>query len=177
MADRIIPHYERHAHAWDADRRRGSWNDKPWPDRFVSVLPIGASVLDLGCGSGAPVALNMVACGLAVTGIDASPSLVTLCRERMPGHRWIVGDMRFPPLSQRFDGILAWDSFFHLRPDDQRRMFRVFAKHIGRRAVLRPPGRTDVQRGTGAPRGSRELPGRPALSRQFGPCGLREATR
>ena len=101
--------------------------------------------------------LNMVACGLAVTGIDASPSLVTLCREHMPGHQWIVGDMRFPPLSQRFDGILAWDSFFHLRPDDQRRMFRVFAKHIGRRAVLRPPGRTDVQRGTGARRGGGEL--------------------
>lgn len=136
LADRIIPHYERHAHAWDADRRRGNWNDKPWHDRFVSALPTGASVLDLWCGSGAPVALNMVACGLAVTSIDASPRLVTLCRERMPGHRWIVGDMRFPPLSQRFDGILAWDSFFHLRPDDQRRMFRVLAKHTGRRAVL-----------------------------------------
>lgn len=136
LADRVIPHYERHAHAWDADRRKGSWNDKPWHDRFVSALPMGASVLDLGCGSVAPVALNMVACGLAVTGIDASPSLIALCRERMPDHRWIVGDMRFPPISPRFDGILAWDSFFHLRYDDQRRVFRVFAKHSGRRAAL-----------------------------------------
>jgi len=25
LADRIIPHYERHAHAWDADRRRSRW--------------------------------------------------------------------------------------------------------------------------------------------------------
>ena len=96
LADRIIPHYERHAHAWDADRRRAGWNDKPWQDRFVTNLPMGASVLDLGCGSGAPVALNMAACGLAVTGIDASPSLISLCRERMPGQRWIVGDMRSP---------------------------------------------------------------------------------
>ena len=56
LADRIIPHYERHAHAWEADRRRGNWNDKPWHDRFVSALPTGASVLDVGCGSGAPVA-------------------------------------------------------------------------------------------------------------------------
>ena len=46
LADRVIPHYERHAHAWDADRRRGNWNDKPWHDRFVRALPMGASVLD-----------------------------------------------------------------------------------------------------------------------------------
>ncbi len=136
LPDRIIPHYERHAHAWDTDRRRSGWNDKPWHDRFVAALPTTANVLDLGCGSGAPVALNMAACGLTVTGIDASSSLISLCRERMPGHRWVVGDMRCPPIRERFDGVLAWDSFFHLRPDDQRRMFHVFAKHSGSHAIL-----------------------------------------
>lgn len=136
LPDRIIPHYERHAHAWDADRRRSVWNDKSWHDRFVAALPTGASVLDLGCGSGAPVALNMAACGLTVTGIDASPSLISLCCERMPSHRWIVGDMRSPPIRERFDGVLAWDSFFHLMPSDQRLMFRVFAEYGGRRSVL-----------------------------------------
>lgn len=136
LPDRIISHYKRHAHAWDADRRRSSWNDKPWHDRFVAALPTGAKVLDLGCGSGAPVALNMAACGLIVTGIDASPTLISLCHERMPGHRWIVGDMRCPPIRGRFDGVLAWDSFFHLRPDDQRRMFGVFAEHSASHAIL-----------------------------------------
>jgi hypothetical protein len=32
--------------------------------------------------------------------------------------------------------VLAWDSFFHLRPDDQRRMFDVFARHAAPSAVL-----------------------------------------
>jgi 2-polyprenyl-3-methyl-5-hydroxy-6-metoxy-1,4-benzoquinol methylase len=136
LSDRVIPLYERHADAFDADRRGGSWNDKPWHDRFVAALPAGARVLDLGCGSGAPVALNMAACGLSVTGIDASPSLIALCRARMPAQRWIVGDMRAPPLRERFDGILAWDSFFHLGHDDQRRMFRVFAEHCGHQGIL-----------------------------------------
>jgi len=136
FSDRIIPHYERHAHAWDADRRKASWNDKPWHDRFVATLPNGGTVLDLGCGSGAPVALNMAGYGLDVTGIDTSPSLISLCRERMPDHRWFVGDMRFPPLRDRFNGVLAWDSFFHLKPEDQRRMFRVFAEHCSSRAIL-----------------------------------------
>jgi SAM-dependent methyltransferase len=132
----IIRHYERYARVWDADRRESNWNDKPWHDRFIAALPAGASVLDLGCGSGAPVATNMARCGLIVTGIDSSPSMISLCRERMPGHRWIVGDMRSLPVREQFDGVLAWDSFFHLEPADQRRMFRVFAEQASQRALL-----------------------------------------
>ena len=48
LADKIIGHYERHATAWDEERARGTWNDKPWHDRFIAMLPQGASVLDLG---------------------------------------------------------------------------------------------------------------------------------
>jgi hypothetical protein len=44
--------------------------------------------------------------------------------------------MRFQELSQQFDGVLAWDSFFHLKPDDQRQMFNVFARHSTPSAVL-----------------------------------------
>src|SRR3954469_1600763 len=39
-------------------------------------------------------------------------------------------------LGQRFDGILAWDSFFHLRPGDQRAMFPVFRDHAAPGASL-----------------------------------------
>jgi hypothetical protein len=44
--------------------------------------------------------------------------------------------MRSLSLGRRFDGVLAWDSFFHLRHDDQRAMFAVFERHAGRRAAL-----------------------------------------
>jgi hypothetical protein len=74
--------------------------------------------------------------GLHVTGVDSSPTLISLCRERLPGHEWIVGDMRSLHLPHRFDGILAWDSFFHLKPDDQRAMFSVFARHAARSACV-----------------------------------------
>jgi hypothetical protein len=47
--------------SWDADRRAAGWIDKPFIERFLSVLPPGATVLDLGCGGGSPVALHMVA--------------------------------------------------------------------------------------------------------------------
>lgn len=47
-ANGIIGHYERHARAWDADRRAAGWTDKPYIERFLGHLPKGASVLDLG---------------------------------------------------------------------------------------------------------------------------------
>jgi hypothetical protein len=37
--------------------------------------------------------------------------------------------MRRLALGRRFDGLLAWDSFFHLTMADQRAMFPRFAAH------------------------------------------------
>lgn len=59
LPGKIIAHYERHASAWDADRRSSGWNDRKWHDRFVALLHEGANVLDLGCGGGSPVASNL----------------------------------------------------------------------------------------------------------------------
>ena len=136
LASRIIEHYEKHATAWDSDRQNSGWNDRLWHDRFIESLSASASVLDLGCGSGRPVAQHMHERGLHVTGVDASPTMISLCRGRLPDHQWMVADMRRPSLKDRFDGILAWDSFFHLDPGDQRLMFAVFAAHSSDRAVL-----------------------------------------
>ena len=80
-AEQIPQIYERHALAWDTDRTGGAWHDKGWHDRFVACLAPAAKVLDLGCGSGMPVAFHLVQQGLRVTGVDTSPTLITLCRK------------------------------------------------------------------------------------------------
>ncbi len=92
--------------------------------------------LGSGLWGGAPIAVHMVSCGLRITGVDASPALISLCRERMLAQEWVVADMRSVSLGAKFDGILAWDSFFYLEPDDQRRMFEVFARHDADPAIL-----------------------------------------
>ena len=71
-----------------------------------------------------------------MTGVDTSPTLVSLCRDRLPKHNWLAGDMRTLQLGRRFDRVLAWDSSFHLKPDDQRAMFSVFARHAKPSATL-----------------------------------------
>jgi hypothetical protein len=45
-------------------------------------------------------------------------------------------DMRCLALDRRFDGILAWDSFFHLKHEDQQAMFPIFAAQAAPGAIL-----------------------------------------
>ncbi len=54
----------------------------------------------------------------------------------MPDEEWIVADMRSLSLGRRFDGVLAWDSFFHLRHAYQEVMFQVFAAYAAAGTVL-----------------------------------------
>lgn len=134
-ADGVIDLYSRRAADWDADRGRSLF-EKPWLDRFLAHVPMGGRVLDLGCGSGEPIAHYLIEQGRAVTGVDAAPGLVELCRQRFPEHDWIVADMRGLALGRRFDGLIVWHSAFHLAPEAQRAMFDVYARHLKRGGVL-----------------------------------------
>jgi len=135
--ERIIGLYEEHAGAWDEARRDGpSPQERPHLEAYARALPQGAAVLDIGCGGGVPVARDLIAAGFAVTGADSSPALIARCRERFPAAEWHVADMRRLDLGRRFDGLLAWHSFFHLHAGDQRAMFPIFAAHAAPGALL-----------------------------------------
>lgn len=106
-ADRIADLYERHARDYDADRSRDLAVEQAWLDRFVSLLPPAAIVLDIGCGHGEPIARHLIAQGFDVVGADTSPTLIALCRERFPDRAWHVGDMRTLALGTAFQGLVA----------------------------------------------------------------------
>ncbi len=134
-AERIVGLYQRHANDWDRERGR-CLIEKPWLDRFLALIPQNASILDIGCGSAEPIARYLIERGCHVTGIDSSSALIDICKGRFPDQDWIVSDMRMLSLDRRFDGILAWYSFFHLCPNDQRKMFPIFGSHAGTKAAL-----------------------------------------
>jgi len=133
--DDVIDLYDRHAGAYDRDRAR-SLQERAWLNRFLAHVCDGGTILDVGCGMGEPMARYFIDRGFAVVGVDASTAMIDLCRARFPDSEWIVADMRSLELSRRFDGILAWDSTFHLGVDDQRDMFSRFAAHAGEGAPL-----------------------------------------
>lgn len=126
--DAVIALYERHAQIYDRHRSR-ALQERVWLDRFLGHVRAGGTILDLGCGMGEPIARYLLERGFRVAGVDTSASMIALCRARFPDAEWSVADMRHLEGGRRFDGILAWDSFFHLGMDDQRTMFRRFAAH------------------------------------------------
>jgi SAM-dependent methyltransferase len=134
-AARVIDIYRRHAEAWTAARGVVLW-ERAWIDRFSVMLGQGAHVLDIGCGSGAPIARYFVDKGFRVTGVDTSPEMAALFRANLPGEIAEVCDMRSLKLGRTFHGVIAWDSFFHLAPPDQRMMFAVFRDHAEPAAPL-----------------------------------------
>jgi ubiquinone/menaquinone biosynthesis C-methylase UbiE len=134
-AERIPAVYE--AVAVEYDRARGGHLlERAYHERVLATLAPGSEVLDLGCGSGEPVARFYVEAGHRVTGVDVAPAMLALCRRRFPSCTWMEQDMRALNLKKCFAAIIAWDSFFHLPPDGQRAMFPVFARHAAPGAAL-----------------------------------------
>ena len=136
LAQKIIQIYQKYGRDW-TELRGDYLYEKAWLDRFLALLPsTDANVLDLGCGSGQPIAAYLIENGCQVTGVDRSEVMLEMARESFPEQTWINADMRHFRFDQQFDGILAWDSFFHLTPDDQREMFAQFSAHAKRGAAL-----------------------------------------
>jgi SAM-dependent methyltransferase len=134
-AERIVDLYRRHARAWTAARGT-ELRERAWIERFAGLLVPAATVLDIGCGSGEPIAVDLVRRGHPVTGIDSSPEMIALFRANLSDQAAAVADMRSLSLDSKFGGLIAWDSFFHLTPDDQRLMFPVFRDHARTGAPL-----------------------------------------
>jgi SAM-dependent methyltransferase len=134
-AENIVGLYRRHAAAWLRLRGR-HLTERKWLDRFLALLPSRPKVLDIGCGPGEPIARYLLANGCAVTGIDAAPEMLEIAERLFPEAVWIVSDMRSLNLKAAFDGLLAWNSFFHLSQADQRQMFPIFRRHAAGGAAL-----------------------------------------
>ncbi|MET7292835.1 class I SAM-dependent methyltransferase [Streptomyces griseoloalbus] len=131
---------------WDA--RAASFDEEPdhglrdpqvraaWAGRLRTWLPERAGdVLDLGCGTGS---LSLLAAeqGHRVTGVDRSPAMVTLAREKLAGRDavFLVGDAAAPPVGERrYDAVLVRHVLWTL-PEPGRAL-----RHW--RGLLRPGGR------------------------------------
>lgn len=104
-------------------------------DIFVrlSGLPSGARVADLGCGSG--VFSNVLQQrGYTCTGVDLSPALIRIAKQKYPGIEFIEGDVEHLPFADgSFDGVLLAGVLHHF---SNRAAFLAEVKRI-----LRPGGK------------------------------------
>ena len=133
--------YQQNAQRWHK-KRAADLGERAWLDQLA--LPSESRVLDLGCGSGKPLADYFLAQGAALVGVDFAPAMIELACQHYPDADWIVADMTALPDLGVFDAIVSWDGFFHLSPEQQRASLpRILT-------LLKPRGRLLLTVGPGA---------------------------
>ena len=92
------------------------------------ALPPGARILDVGCGSGW-LCEYFARFGYDVTGIDISPDLIEMARERLrnvpfgadhetgTAYRFLVHDIEAAALDETFDAIICYDALHHFEDE------------------------------------------------------------
>lgn len=141
-AKNILTIYETHADAFARLRSRHLM-EKNWLDKFTRLVGSNGSILDIGCGNGVPIAEHFIRQGYQLTGVDGASAMLEKAQQAFPEQRWLNLDMRQIALGETFDGLIAWDSFFHLTQDDQRQMLPIFARHSHPGSVLMFTSGTD----------------------------------
>lgn len=108
--------YDLIADQWHTNKRAQSYIEHvlSYVDRILEDLPTGARVLDLGCGTGEPVAKYIIERGFTVTGVDESSEMLKFARQTVPESELIHADIVTVELSDTFDAAVAWDSMFHV---------------------------------------------------------------
>jgi SAM-dependent methyltransferase len=106
-----------------------------------AFLPLGARVLDLGCGEGATLihlGARVGAAGVAgAVGVDLFEPKLELARQRLPGCRFVAASAGALPFEDgSFDHVLVRDVIHHI--EEPSRVVDEIAR------VLAPGGRVDV---------------------------------
>lgn len=130
--------YNAIASAWDGARVAFYGRERAYVDALLDGLPVPSEVLDLGCGTGRPIAADVLARGHRVTGVDQAEALLALARTRLPHATWIHATIEDFRPERTFDAIVCWDALFHIERARHAELFTRCA------AVLRPGGRLMV---------------------------------
>ena len=66
-------------------------------------IPEKSHILDIGCGSGIPIADYLIEKSFQVTGIDGSQELLNIAKKKCPKMRGLYGDIRTIKFNETVD--------------------------------------------------------------------------
>lgn len=127
----VFGSYDRMADAYLSKYEVSSVRQK-WLRRLIEGLPNpGAAILDLGCGAGRPVALQLTSLGHFVFGVDGSAEQIARARANVPEAEFVVADMTEIELEPgRFDAVSAFYSITHIPAREQGMLFRHIVRWL-----------------------------------------------
>ena len=141
--------YDFIAEQWHTNKRGHDYLEHVlrYVDRVVEDLRAGARILDLGCGTGEPVAKYVAERGFQVTGIDESEQMLKFARQSVPHAELIQGDMISMEFTGPFAGAVAWDSMFHVERKHHAAIYRKLGQALrpGARLLLSVGGSEPTQ--------------------------------
>lgn len=87
---------------------------------FTDYLTPNGKILDIGCGTGYPIAKYLVSCNFEVTGIDISREMINKAKKlKLKNAEFINQDILNFSTEIKFDGVIAFDSIWHIAKDKQ----------------------------------------------------------
>ena len=87
---------------------------------YRDLIAPGASVLELGCGTGR-LTIPLADAGARIVGLDADPGMLVVARTRSAGVHLVRADARCFAFARAFDVVLAPYNFLQLLPDAEAR--------------------------------------------------------
>lgn len=127
--------YNKIADKWQIARQNGSISSLLV--LFANKLKEGSSVLDIGCGTGRPVTKFLSEKNFVITAIDISDKMIQKAQSlNLKNANFIVCDFfDFKP-NVKFDGVVAFDSFFHFPKDEQKNIYTLVGKMLKKDGYL-----------------------------------------
>lgn len=110
----ITTPYDQIASEFGAARTHLHPNESKYLALLLKSLEVGSTILDLGCGTGHPIATHIASLGHHVVGVDGSNAMLAVARQTLPGHRWIHNFIEDADFDEAFDAVVCWDSLFHV---------------------------------------------------------------
>ncbi|KAL8791129.1 MAG: hypothetical protein Q9195_006026 [Heterodermia aff. obscurata] len=98
--------------------------------KSLSLFKPASKILDVGCGTGAPVATTLAREGHKITGIDITPSMIELSRAAVPDGDFEVADMLVYEPKEQLDAVFNVLSLFALSRQELEIMTQKWAKWV-----------------------------------------------
>lgn len=111
--------------AEDYSSERDQFKNNKYLRKLVELLKPGATILDIGCGSGVPIDKYLIAKGIKVIGIDISKKQIELAKRNVPGATFEVKDMSILRENEyQVDAVLSFYAIFHTPREKHEELFR-----------------------------------------------------